>query len=337
MELRDPISSLVIPSEWIHRSNTPFIELKKLVESGFYTITSSGTLLRRGLSTGTIAAAAAKAAVLSFKEPIQEVDILTPVGIRVPVIVKAAHGSAIAEKPPSDYHTDITEGLLFEAEAAERAGELILSTGEGIGIVQRRGLRVPIGEPAINPEARNTIICAIQEAVRFVGLRGALVTLSSRNGEKIALKTLNPKIGIVGGISVLGTTGFVEPWNECLICSIEDLIERAEKVVLTTGRTGFKFAHMYFPEYTPILVGSNIDRAVEKARGKNIIIMGLPALILKWGNPTILSGTSANTVKELFDNNPFRKEVNESLVAIKSRTGAKIVLINGEGEIVRAT
>jgi len=336
MELRDPISSLVIPSEWIHRSDMPFVELKKLVESGFYAITSSGTLLRRGLSTGTIAAAAAKAAVLSIKEPIQEVDILTPVGIRVPVTVKAAHGSAIAEKPPSDYHTDITEGLQFGAEAA-RAGELILSTGEGIGIVQRRGLRVPIGEAAINPEARNTIMCAIQEGVRVAGLRGASVTLTARNGEKIARKTLNPKIGIAGGISVLGTTGFVEPWNECLVCSMEDLIERAERVVLTTGRTGFKFAHLYFPEYTPILVGSNIDRAVGKARGKNIIIMGLPALILKWGNPTILNGTSANTIKELFDTNPFRKEVNESLAAIKSRTGAKIVLINREGEIVRAT
>ena len=336
MELRDPISSLVIPSEWIHRSNTPFVELKKLVESGFYAITSSGTLLRRGLSTGTIAAAAVKAAVLSLKEPIQEVDILTPIGIRVPVTVKAAHGSAIAEKPASDYHADVTEGLQFEAEATP-AGELILNTGAGIGIVQRRGLRVPIGEAAINPEARNTIMCAIQEAVRVVGLHGALVTLSARNGEEIARKTLNPKIGIAGGISVLGTTGFVEPWNECLVCSVEDLIERAERVVFTTGRTGFKFAHIYFPEYTPILVGSNIDRAVRKARGKNIIVMGLPALILKWGNPTILNGTSANTIKELFDTNPFRKEVNESLAAIKSRTGAKIVLINREGEIVRAT
>jgi len=335
MELRDPISSLVIPSEWIRRSNTPFVELKKLVESGFYAITSSGTLLRRGLSTGTVAAAAAKAAVLSIKEPIQEVDIFTPVGIRVLVTVKAVHGSAIAEKPPSDYHTDITEGLQFEAKAA-RAGELILSTGEGIGIVQRRGLRVPVGEAAINPEARNTIMCAMQEGVRVAGLRGASVTLTASNGEKIARKTLNSKIGIAGGISVLGTTGFVEPWNECLVCSMEDLIERVERVVLTTGRTGFKFAHLYFPEHTPILVGSNIDRAVEKARGKNIIIMGLPALILKWGTPTILNGTSANTIKELFDTNPFRKEVNESLAAIKSRTGAKIVLINREGEIVRA-
>ena len=69
MELRDPISSLVIPSEWIHRSNTPFVELKKLVESGFYAITSSGTLLRRGLSTGTIAAAAGRPRYSRSKNP----------------------------------------------------------------------------------------------------------------------------------------------------------------------------------------------------------------------------------------------------------------------------
>jgi cobalt-precorrin-5B (C1)-methyltransferase len=335
MELRDPITSLVIPREWIDKSNVPFAELKKLVESGFYAVTSSGTLLRRGLSTGTVAAAAAKAAVLSLKESIGEVDILTPVGIRVLVIVKGADGQAIAEKPASDYHADVTEGLQFEAEATP-AKKLILKTGAGIGIVQRRGLRAPIGEAAINPEARNTIMCAIKEAVGAVGLQGASVTLSARNGEKVARKTLNPKIGIVGGISVLGTTGFVEPWNECLVCSMEDLIARAEKVVLTTGRTGFKFAHVYFPEYSRVLVGNNIDRAVRKARGKDVVIMGLPALILKWGNPTILRGSSANTIKELFDVNPFGKEVSESLAAIKSRTGAKIVLINSDGEIVRA-
>ena len=61
MELRDPITSLLIPREWIDKSNVPFAELKKLVESGFYAVTSSGALLRRGLSTGTVAAAAGKA------------------------------------------------------------------------------------------------------------------------------------------------------------------------------------------------------------------------------------------------------------------------------------
>jgi cobalt-precorrin-5B (C1)-methyltransferase len=335
MELRDPVTALLIPREWIDKSTVPFVELKKLVESGFYAITSSGTLLRRGLSTGTIAAAAAKAAVLSIKEPIREVDILTPVGIRVLVTVEGADGRAIAEKPTSDYHADVTEGLQFEAEATP-AKKLILRTGAGIGIVQRRGLQTPIGEAAINPEARNTITRAIKEATGAVGLQGAAITLSARNGETIARKTLNPKIGIVGGISVLGTTGFVEPWNECLVCSMEDLIARADKVVLTTGRTGFKFAHVYFPEYSRILVGNNIDRAVRKARDKDIVILGLPALILKWGNSTILQGSSANTIKELFDANPFGKEVNESLAAIKSRTGAKIVLINSKGEIVRS-
>ncbi len=335
MELRDPITSLLIPREWIDKSNVPFAELQKLVESGFYAVTSSGALLRRGLSTGTVAAAAAKAAVLSLKDPVREVDILTPVGIRVLVTVKGADSHAIAVKPRSDYHADVTEGLQFEADATP-AEELILKTGAGIGIVQRRGLRAPVGEAAINPEARNTIMCAIQEAVDAMRLQGASVMLRARNGETIARKTLNPKIGIVGGISVLGTTGFVEPWNECLVSSMEDLIARSEKVVLTTGRTGFKFAHVYFPEYSRVLVGNNIDRAVEKASGKDIVIMGLPALILKWGNPTILHGSSANTIKELFDINPFGKEINESLAAIKSRTGAKIVLINSDGEIMRA-
>ncbi|MDL5502727.1 MAG: cobalt-precorrin-5B (C(1))-methyltransferase, partial [Candidatus Methanoperedens sp.] len=140
------------------------------------------------------------------------------------------------------------------------------------------------GKPAINPSPMRQIEEAIQEALLETKLRGALVTISIPRGKEVAKKTLNEKIGITGGISILGTTGFVEPWNEHLGEMKEELIAKAEKVVLTTGRIGMRFSSMLFPGYTIILIGSDISRGLAAAKGE-VIICGLPGLILKWANP----------------------------------------------------
>lgn len=333
--LVDPVSDFTLPERWIRKSNLSFDELKLRIDSGLWVLTASGTLLKRGLSTGTVAAAAAKAAVISLIKPVTGVEILTPVQLRVSVSVAAKGGRAVASKPESDHPQDVTEGVVFEANA-EKAEETHLRAGEGIGTAKKGGLRVARGMPAINPEARWSIDNAIQEAARSCGLNGAIVELSAINGEEIAKKTLNEQVGVYGGISILGTTGFVEPWNECLVESAEDLIEHSQRVVLTTGRTGLRFAKMHFPTHTPILAGSSIDRLFERAKEKETIIVGLPALILKWGNPDILKGTDAATVGQLFDRSPYGKETNAALNDLKTRTKAKIVIINREGRAVRA-
>jgi cobalt-precorrin-5B (C1)-methyltransferase len=333
--LVDPVSDFVIPERWIRQTNLSFDELKRRIESGLWTVTASGTLLKRGLTTGTVAAAAAKAAVISLIKPVNVVEILTPVQLRVSVSVTAESGRAVASKPKSDYPQDVTEGVVFEAKA-EEAEETQLCAGKGIGIVKKDGLRVPRGMPAINPEARWSIDNAIRDATRSFGLNGAIVELSAINGEAIAKKTHNEQVGVYGGISILGTTGFVEPWNECLIDSAEDLIEHSPQIALTTGRTGLRFAKMHFPTHTPILAGSNLDRLFERAKGKETIIVGLPALILKWSNPDILKGTGAATVQQLFDRDPYGQEASAALNDLKTRTKAKIVIINREGRAVRA-
>lgn len=332
--LVDPVAGFAIPQKWLERSGLSLPELKRRIDSGLYAVTASGTLLKRGLSTGTISAAAAKAAVLSIAEPTTQVDILTPIGIRVKVHTTSADGWANAQKPRSDHSKDVTEGLIFEAEAC-KADELQLSPGEGIGIVKKHGLRVPYGAPAISPEAQWSIENAIGEAAHSIGLEGALVKLSAINGAEISKKTLNEKVGVFGGLSVLGTTGFVEPWNECLVGSAEDLAETADRVALTTGRTGFKYAKMYFPDHTTIIAGSNLERVFQKAEGKETIIIGLPALILKWAKPDILSETKADTVQELFDRNPYAEEITAALTALKTRTKARIVVIDRAGKIIR--
>jgi len=332
--LVDPVSDFVIPGRWLRKTGLSSDDLKRRVQSGLWMVTASGILLRRGLSTGTMAAAVAKAAVMSLQMPVTNVEVLTPVRLRVSVSVAAEGGRAAASKPKSDYPQDVTEGVIFEAKA-EEAEETQLRAGKGIGIARTDGLLIARGMPAINPEARWSIDNSIREAVHSVALRGAIVELLAVDGEEIAKKTLNERVGIYGGISILGTTGFVEPWNESLVESAEDLIDHSQRVALTTGRTGLRFAKMHFPTHTPILAGSSIDRLFERARGKETIIVGLPAIILKWGNPDILKGTDAATVGQLFDRDPRGKEANRALNDLKARTNAKIVIINREGRAVR--
>ena len=333
--LIDPVSDFVIPERWIRKTSLTFDDLKSRVESGLWMLTASGTLLRRGLSTGTMAAAVAKAAIISLTKLVTDVEILTPVQLRVYVSVTAEGGRARASKPKSDYLQDVTEAVVFKAEA-KKAKETLLRVGKGIGIARKDGLRVERGMPAINPEAQWSIDNAMREAIRSGELNGAVVDFSAANGEEIAKKTLNEQVGVYGGISILGTTGFVEPWNEYLVESAEDLIDHSQRIVLTTGRTGLRFAKMHFPTHTAILAGSSIDRLFERARGKETIIVGLPALILKWGNPDVLKGTDAATVRQLFDRDPYGKEANAALNDLKARTKAKIVVINREGRAIRA-
>src|SRR5271157_1011150 len=129
--LLDPVSDLIVPNRWIRRSNIPFDELERRIESGLYVMTASGTLLKRGLTTGTVAAAAAKAAVVSLIRPVNRVKIQTPVNLRVSVRVTSDSGLAVASKPASDYPNDETAGIVFEARA-ERAEKILLRAGEGI-------------------------------------------------------------------------------------------------------------------------------------------------------------------------------------------------------------
>ena len=208
----DPVNNFKIPEEWIARTGLAREELETKVASGMIVVLSDGSILKRGYTTGTTASAAAKAAVLSLKKTVDNVSVPTPVGLIAQLEVsEASQGRAIVKKIPNDHESDITRGLDFVGEAREAEGIRILG-GKGIGIVRRDGLQVPKGQPAINPKPMEQIKAAVQEAVEELGLRGAEVTISIPDGERIGKETLNSRIGVEGGISVLGSTGFVEPW-----------------------------------------------------------------------------------------------------------------------------
>lgn len=330
----DPVNNFKIPEEWITRTGIPREELDKRVASGMVVVLSNGSVLKRGYTTGTTASAAAKAAVLSLMKKVDSVSVPTPVGLRAQLEVsEASQGRAVVKKIRNDHESDITRGLEFVGEARETEGIRILG-GKGIGIVRRDGLQVPRGQPAINPKPMEQIKAAVQEAVEELGLKGAEVTISIPDGERIGKETLNSRIGVEGGISVLGSTGFVEPWNDHLGEMKGDLIRCTDKVVLTTGRIGMRYSHMLFPDYTVVMVGSRISEGLEYASG-DVIICGLPGLVLKWGNPGMLEGSGYATVVEMLEKEPEHARLKEAFkMAIEKGKGARIVVIDRDGSVL---
>jgi len=321
----DPVNNFKIPDEWVKRTSLPPKELKSMISSGCYVLLSDGTLLRRGYTTGTTASAAAKAAVLSLVKEVSEIEVNTPIGLRIKLSAKAEKGKASVCKFSGDHANDVTDGMEIIACAKEN-DTILIKAGKGIGIKK--------GIPAINPSPMRQIERAIKEALLEIGLKGAQVIISVPMGEKIAKKTLNEKIGVIGGISILGTTGFVEPWNEHLGEMKEELIRNAKRVILTTGRIGMRFSHMLFPKYTVILIGSDISRGIAAANGE-VIICGLPGLILKWANPDILTNTGHLTIQEMIDSESENPIIDLTLNEAVKKSGKRIVLLNRNGTILR--
>ena len=209
--------------------------------------------LKTGVTTGACAAAAAKAAVLAWQgEPPAEVEIVLPAGklLRVPVAeaeIISGGGRAVVIKDAGD-DPDITHGVRVMAEVLvmEETSDIAFRAGEGIGTVTLPGLQIPVGEPAINPAPRRMIENAIRPLLPEG--YGAVVTLAIPGGAELARRTLNPILGIVGGISVIGTTGIVEPMSEeAFKNSLKPQISVAkargfESIVMVPGKIGQDFA-----------------------------------------------------------------------------------------------
>lgn len=330
----DPVTGLRIPDEWLSRSSLS--DIKERIESGMWVILSNGQVLRRGLTTGTTASAACKGAVLSIVRDLDEVDVWTPSGIRVNVKVHSCNGRCIAQKDAGDHSSDITHGMKIIASASpSERSELI--AGEGIGRICRGGLSSDIGKPAISRSARLQIMRAIEEGVAEAGLNGALVHLSVPDGRSIAQMTLNPSVGVEGGVSILGSTGFVEPWNEHLEDSIFESFGELERVVATTGRTGLRYSRMLFPDHTAVLIGSKLGLLRMRA-GRDTVLCGLPGLILRWAEPRMLESTGYATVAEMIEREPDHPAIARALEHLREMLpGTRIVLINRDGSIYRDT
>jgi len=178
--------------------------------------------MRTGYTTGSCAAAAAKAAVcmLLSGEVIQQVRLMTPKGVELDLeveqIQRRQHGVRCAVRKDSGDDPDVTNGIYVYAEVRkEPEPGIYLDGGEGIGRITKKGLEQPVGAAAINRVPRQMILEAVKEQSIRYGYQGGLsVIISAPEGKKLAAKTFNPRLGIENGISILGTSGIVEPMSE---------------------------------------------------------------------------------------------------------------------------
>ncbi len=232
-----------------------------MIESMNHGQPKSTRKLRHGFTTGTCAAAAAGAAlelILTGSVP-PRASVELPGGkeVYLPVFNHGNSGGVTfveIQKDAGD-DPDVTHRAIIgcRIELTDNPGKIEIRRGEGVGIVTRPGLAVSVGEPAINPVPRKMILNEIRKRLPENFSNGVGVTPYIKNGEKLAKKTLNPRLGIVGGLSILGTTGIVKPFSaeaykETIdICLRGSKIEGHDTVVLTTGGKSEKLMKNLYP------------------------------------------------------------------------------------------
>ncbi|HVB82788.1 MAG TPA: cobalt-precorrin-5B (C(1))-methyltransferase CbiD [Candidatus Binataceae bacterium] len=287
--------------------------------------------LRRGRTTGSCATAAVKAALylLLRGERCERVAVTLPDGAHYLVV-------PIRDVRRLDEHTvraevlkdggddpDKTHGATIFVELHGNAtGETRFFAGRGVGMVTQPGLRVPVGEPAINPVPRQMMRQAVTEVLASARQEdqatGFDVTIGCENGEKIAEKTFNPRLGVVGGISILGTTGIVEPMSlASWIASIEVYVRvalggKAQAVAYLPGKIGLPFARgvLGLPEKRVVQIanflGQSLEftqRTLEEERGRlgTLWLLGHPGKLAKvldgvWDTHSSKSGMAMASV-----------------------------------------
>ena len=245
-------------------------------------IVKDGKKLRLGYTTGSCAAAAAKAAawMLLTGHEKRTIDLLTPKGVSLTLdvleITRTPDAVSCAIRKDSGDDPDVThDTLVFAAVQRTETPGVTIDGGAGVGRVTKRGLDQPVGAAAINSVPRRMIRENVEEVCRALDYPGGIeILVSVPEGEALARKTFNPRLGIVGGISILGTTGIVEPMSEqALVDTIRvELRQRRESgadyVLLTPGNYGadyIKDAIGIHPE-TAVLTSNFIGEALDICR-----------------------------------------------------------------------
>ena len=253
-----------------------------------YYVVRNQKKLRFGYTTGSCAAGAARGAaeLLLGEDEIGEAELMTPKGILLHLelldMKRDENAASCAVRKDAGDDPDTTNGILVYAKVekfqirSDMEDRIVIDGGTGVGRVTKPGLSQKIGEAAINPVPRAMILQAVEEIADRYHYEGRLkVTISVPEGEKIARKTFNPRLGIVGGISILGTSGIVEPMSEkALIDSIRvEMSQHAamgeQYMLVTPGNYGADYLreHMALPFEKNIkcsnYVGETIDMAVD--------------------------------------------------------------------------
>jgi cobalt-precorrin-5B (C1)-methyltransferase len=243
--------------------------------------------LRKGYTTGACATACTKAALLALirQTDISEVEITLPLGEKVVFKIESCsfnleQAICTTIKDAGD-DPDVTHGAKIGCIVSfNDSKEIIFKRGKGVGLVTLPGLAISVGEPAINPVPRKMMSTTVVFVLhQFCIDKGVNIEVFVENGEDIAKKTLNSRIGIMNGISILGTTGIVKPFSSsAYIASITQGIDVAvcngcnEIVINSGGRSENllrkRFSHL--PEYAFIQYGNWVGETLEKIKSSTI-------------------------------------------------------------------
>lgn len=231
-------------------------------------VVKNQTKLALGYTTGSCAAAASKAAAVAllYGGPVRQVQLMTPKGILLTLDVedmtRTPEQVCCAVRKDAGDDPDLTHGILVYAAVSRIETGIAIDGGIGVGRVTRPGLAQPVGTAAINPGPRAQIKQALEAvAQEYNYTDGFSVVISIPDGEQLAARTMNPQLGIVGGLSVLGTSGIVEPMSEqALIDTIHIEIDARyaagqRTLLLCPGNYGADFARE--------VLGLDISRGVK--------------------------------------------------------------------------
>ncbi len=228
---------------------------------------------------------------------------------------------------------DCTHGaeLVAEVELRAQPGVEIVG-GPGVATVTKPGLGLDVGAPAINPVPRRNITEMVQEELATADHRGALVIISVPGGEEMAKKTTNGRLGLLGGISILGTTGIVRPYSTAAFkASVVQEIDVAamngmRELVLTTGGKSEQYAmalHPHVPEQAFVQVGDFIGVAIKQCARRNIsraIVVGMMGKLSKMASGRMQTHAAGSEVD---------KDFLASLAAELGASGALVAEIRG--------
>lgn len=248
------------------------------------------TLKRFGITTGGAAAASSKASVIYLirGEKPSSVTIPTPIGLRIEIPVESYEQKddrhcATVRKFAGD-NPDVLDGIEIVA-CSRRSSSFVIKGGEGIGVITRPGLKGEIGSKAISPTAMEMIKAAVKE----VTSENVEVEISVPKGKIIAKSTMNPVVGIVDGISILGTTGIEYPVSDedyiqhlrAEICVIKH--SGSKSLVIAPGNVSFEVARRMFGDIV-VKIGDRVGDAIklaEKMGFEKVILISLPGKLVK--------------------------------------------------------
>lgn len=305
--------------------------------------------LRKGYTTGTCATACVKGALLGliYQRVQEKVRVTLPVGETATFYLKDAiiteNKSAITTIKDAGDDPDVTHLAEITATVEfNNAKEIIFKRGKGVGLVTLPGLEIGVGEPAINPVPRKMMTSVCNKILSDFNLtdKGVTIEISVKDGEKLAKRTLNSRLGILYGISILGTSGIVTPFSAAsYIASIHQgidvsLANKETKLLINSGARSEKALRSIFPNFPQVACihyGNWIQETFEKIHDSKEIKVVNMGIMLGKASKLAQGHTNTHSNKTSWDKNFIYKLALES--GYTEEIASKVLVLNMAGRL----